>query len=154
MKLINLCKNYGLKVLFSPTIVRGLSYYNSSVFEIKVEGIKETIAAGGSYMFNGVQCTGLAFGLDRLSILTTPNSSKEKFLIVSLGQDKESIKLTQKLRSDGKSVIIYYGKPSKALEYANAYYIQNVIFIGEKEIKSKKFKIKDLKTGKEKELKI
>ncbi|MEK6895296.1 MAG: ATP phosphoribosyltransferase regulatory subunit [Nanoarchaeota archaeon] len=154
LELINLCKNYGLKIMFSPTIVRGLSYYNSSVFEIKAEGIKETIAAGGSYMFNGIQCTGLAFGLDRLSIISQINSSKERLLIISLGQDKESIKLAQKLRIEGKSVIVYYGKPSKALEYANSYNIQNVIFIGEKEIKSKKFKIKDLKTGKEKELKI
>ncbi|MDO8467582.1 MAG: HisS family protein [Nanoarchaeota archaeon] len=154
LELINLCKNYGLKIIFSPTIVRGLSYYNSSVFEVKAEGIKETIAAGGSYMFNGIQCTGLAFGLDRLSLLSNPSSSKERILIVSLGQDKESIKLAQKLRNEGKSVIIYYGKPSKALEYANSYSIQNVIFIGEKEIKEKKFKIKDLKTGKEKELKI
>ena len=49
---------------------------------------------------------------------------------------------------------MFYGKPSKALEYANAYKIQKVIFVGEKEIKNKKFKIKNMKTGEEKLIRI
>ena len=50
--------------------------------------------------------------------------------------------------------MIYYGKPSKALEYANSYKFSKVIFVGEEEIKNKKFKIKDMKSGKESLLKI
>ena len=42
-----------------------------------------------------------------------------------------------------------YGKVSKALEYANAYNIKYVIFIGEEEIKKKKLLLKNMKTGKE-----
>lgn len=152
--LMEYCKLYGLKILFSPTIVRGLSYYNGSVFEVKARGIKETIVAGGSYMFNNIQCTGISFGLERLSSIVKLKSEKEKFLIVSLNQDKAAISLAQNLRKKGKSATIYYGKPSKALEYANAYKIEKVIFVGEKEIKRKKFKIKDMKTGKENSLKI
>ena len=41
-------------------------------------------------------------------------------------------------------------KISKALEYANNYQIPYVIFVGEKEIKKEKFKLRDMKTGKEK----
>ena len=66
-----------------------------------------------------------------------------------MSQDKVAIKLVQKLRKQGKNTTIFYGKPSKALEYANSYNIQKVIFIGEKEIKKEKFKIKDMETGKE-----
>jgi histidyl-tRNA synthetase len=51
-------------------------------------------------------------------------------------------------------VSIYYGKPSKALEYANSYDYSYAIFIGKKEIENKELKIKNLKTGKEKILKI
>ena len=148
------CKLYGLKVLFSPTIVRGLSYYNGTVFEIKTKGIRETLVAGGSYMFNGIQCTGISLGLERLLPLVKIKDKKEKYLVISLNQDKEAIKIAQKLREKGKSVIIYYGKPSKALEYANSSFISNAIFVGEKEIKSKKFKVKNLKSGKESALKI
>jgi histidyl-tRNA synthetase len=49
---------------------------------------------------------------------------------------------------------MFYGKPSKALDYANAYKINKVIFVGEKEVKKKKFKIKDMESGKERELRI
>ena len=143
------CKLYGVKVLFSPTVVRGLSYYNRSVFEIKAKGIRETIIAGGSYKFEGIQCTGISFGLERRSILSKIKYDKEKTLIISLDQEREAIKLAQKLRKKGKKVSVYYGKPSKALEYANSYKIEKVIFVGSKEIKKKKFKVKDMKTGKE-----
>jgi len=41
-----------------------------------------------------------------------------------------------------------FGKPSKALEYANAKEISYVILAGTDE--GKKFKLRDMKTGKEK----
>lgn len=152
--LMEYCKLYGIKALFSPTLVRGLSYYNGNVFEIKAKGVKETMIAGGSYMFNKMQCTGISFGLERISMLAKIDVDKERYLVVSLGEDEEAIKLAGKLRVNGKNTSIYYGKPSKALEYANAYKIQEVIFVGEKEVKAKKFKVKDMKTGKESILKI
>ncbi|MEM3122168.1 MAG: His/Gly/Thr/Pro-type tRNA ligase C-terminal domain-containing protein, partial [Candidatus Pacearchaeota archaeon] len=43
---------------------------------------------------------------------------------------------------------LFYGKPSKALDYANAYKFNFAIFIGDNEIKRKKATIKDLKSGK------
>ena len=49
LQLIKYCKLYNVKAVFSPTVVRGLSYYNGSVFEIKSNTIKETICAGGAY---------------------------------------------------------------------------------------------------------
>ncbi len=149
LDIIKYCKNYGVKIEFSPTIVRGLSYYNGNIFEIKTKGLKETIVGGGSYMFNGIQSTGISFGLDRLALMAKVEKNKEKTLIVSLDEDKEAIKLAEKLRSKGQIVSIYYGKPSKALEYANSYSYSKAIFIGKEEVKTKKYKIKDLKTGKE-----
>ena len=152
-KLKDYCKLYGVKINFQPSLARGLSYYNGSVFEVKIKGMRETICAGGSYMFNNQQCTGLSFGLERLTNLAKIKFEGEKYLIISLKQDKEAIKLASKLRKQGKNISIYYGKPSKALEYANSYNYTKAIFVGEKEFKSKKFKVKDLKTGKESFLK-
>ena len=143
------CGYYGISVVFSPALARGLSYYNATVFEVKTPGIKESIVAGGSYMFNNIQCTGISFGLERLSALAKIKLDREKILIISLNKDKEAVKLAQKLRKKGKAIAIYYGKPSKALEYANAYNFSKAIFVGEKEVKAKKFKVKDMKTGKE-----
>jgi len=143
---------YKVKAEFSPTLIRGLSYYNGTVFEVKSPGTKETITAGGSYMFEGVQSTGISFGLDRLLSLAKVNTGKDKILIISLNEDKKSIELSQKLRNEGKSVSIFYGKPSKALEYANSYKFNQVIFVGKKEVQKKSFMIKDMKTGKQKKL--
>jgi len=141
------CKYYGVEIKFSPSLARGLSYYTGTIYEVKTKKLKETIAGGGSYIFNNAQCTGISFGLDRLTKISKIKPEKEKYLIVSLNQDKESIKLCQKLRRQNKVVSIYYGKPSKALQYANSYRINKVIFVGEKEVKSKKFKVKDMGSG-------
>jgi len=148
------CKLYNVEVRFSPSLSRGLSYYNGTVFEVKAKGSKETITAGGSYEFNNIPCTGISFGLDRLTNLVKNNYNKEKYLIVSLNQDKEAIKLAQQLRKKGEVALIYYGKPSKALQYANSYKINKVIFVGKKEVKNKKFKVKNMKSGKESVLKV
>ena len=145
---------YNIKCEFIGYLARGLSYYNGTVFEIKTNGIRETLVAGGSYIFNDVQCTGISFGLERISAPAKVKTEKEKYIVISLNQDKEAIKLAQKLREKGKSCIIFYGKPSKALEYANSNFIQNAIFVGEKEIKSGKLKVKNLNSGKESALKI
>jgi histidyl-tRNA synthetase len=140
---------YGLKLNFLPTLARGLSYYNAGVFEVKTQEMKESVCGGGSYMFNGIQSTGISFGLERLSQLAKLKSQENKTLIISLGEDKESIKLASKLRKNNVPCVIMYNKVSKALDFANSYSINSVIFIGEEEIKKKKFKLKNMKTGKE-----
>ena len=146
-------KFYNVDLEFSPSLARGLSYYNGTVFEIKTSEMKETITSGGSYFFNGVQCTGISFGLDRISSLAKIDLNRDKYLVVSLDKDKEAINLANKLRRK-EIVSICYGKPSKALDFANSYNYNKVIFVGEKEIKEKKFKIKDMVSGKESLLKI
>jgi len=143
------CDYYDINVTFLPTLARGLSYYNSSVFEIKTKEMKESICGGGSYMFNNIQSTGISFGLERLSTLSKLDLEQDSYLIISIGQDKEAIKIAEKMRKKNLSCTIMYGKISKALDYANSYNINKVIFLGEDEVKKGKLKIRDMKTGKE-----
>ncbi len=143
------CSYYGVKFTFQPSLARGLSYYDGNIFEVK-SVIKETILGGGSYTFNNTKSVGFGVSIERLSTVSKVKPDKNKILLVSLNQDKKSIEIAQKLREKGKIVSIIYGKPSKALEFANAYNYRSAIFIGEDEVKKKKFKIKDLKSGKEK----
>jgi histidyl-tRNA synthetase len=140
--------------MFAPSLVRGLSYYNGNVFEIKSSAMKETICAGGAYQINNVQSTGISFGIDRIEKLAKIQDEKNEMLIISIGQDKESITLAEKLREQGRNVMVYYGKPSKALEYANSKSVSEVIFVGKDEVASGKFKVKDMKSGGERGLKI
>ncbi len=150
-ELKKLCNLYKIKINFQPFLARGLSYYNGTVFEIKSnEKIKETITAGGSYLINGIQSTGISFGLDRLELLAKTKTSIKKVLIISLDQDKKAIELAEKIRSLDMPAQIFYKKPGKALDYANSYNIPLVIFLGDEEIKKKKIKIKNMNSGKEK----
>jgi len=143
------CKYYNLKINFLPSLVRGLSYYNGNVFEIKSKDMKETICAGGSYLINQIQATGISFGVDRLMLIADIERDKNKTLILSIGEDEKAIELANKLRQNGESITMFFGKPSRALEYANSYGIGKVIFIGKEEIKKGKYKIKDMESGKE-----
>jgi len=143
------CEEFDVKVEFRPFLTRGLSYYNSSVFEVWSKKLKVSICGGGSYMLNGVQSTGISFGLEPIMLLSKIKNIEEKYLVISLGQDKEAIKIAKKLRSQNKIVSLYYGKPSKALDYANSYNFSKVIFVGEEEVKSGNIKIKNMENGKE-----
>jgi histidyl-tRNA synthetase len=143
---------YGVKnVEFSPTLARGLSYYNRTVFEVKTKKMKETITAGGSYMFNKTQFTGISFGIDRLMQLADYSKielDKIDILVLSMDKDKEAISISEKLRSKGKKIILLTDKAiSKALDYANSQKIQKVIFVGERGIE-----LKDMESGEQKQL--
>lgn len=150
-ELIKYCKYYGFDVVFSPFLARGLSYYIGNVYEVKSD-IKETICGGGTYKIKDIVSSGISLSLERLMIVTKVLINIDKILIVSLNQDKKAISLAKQLRRKGKNASVYFGKPSKALEYANSYGIKKVIFVGAKEVKIRKFKIKDMKTGREKSL--
>jgi len=143
------CKDYKIKVNFLPSLARGLSYYNGSVFEVKTKEMKETIAAGGSFLVNNVQSTGISFGLNRIDQLAKIKTDEKRVLIISIGQDKESIELAEKIRKENIPCVVMYGKPSKALEFANSYGLPYVIFFGEEEAKKKKVKLRNMKSGKE-----
>jgi len=147
LELVNICKDYGVEAIFLPTVVRGLSYYDGSVFEIKAKGLKSSIAGGGSYTFNKTPSTGISFSIERLSTVAKLTKESERMLIISLNEDKEAIKIAQALRRNKKNVSIFYGKPSKALQYANSYGFTKAIFVGKQEVKKREFKVKDLKTG-------
>jgi len=150
------CRLYNVQVKFQPSLARGLSYYNGNVFEIKTENknIKETIAAGGSYSVNKIPATGISFGLERLSELAKIKLENKSVLIISIAQDKKSIKLAENLRKQNLRTELWTEKGiSKALDYANSKKIPFVIFLGKEEIKKGKIKLRNMKTGREKFLK-
>ena len=143
------CSNYGIKINFQPYLARGLSYYNGTIFEVKSSKMKETICAGGSYLVNNIQSTGISFGLDRLNKLAELKTKENNVLIVALSEDKKVFEIAEELRKNNINCSLIFGKPSKALDYANSKKINYVLFIGEKELKLKKLKLKNMDSGKE-----
>ncbi|MCX6748768.1 MAG: ATP phosphoribosyltransferase regulatory subunit, partial [Candidatus Pacearchaeota archaeon] len=83
-QLIDSCENYKVKVKFNPTTIRGLSYYNGNVWEVKTQEMKEKINGGGSYLINNIPSTGISFGIDRLAQLAKLKEDKKKVLVLSI----------------------------------------------------------------------
>ena len=159
-KLQNAGKMYGLSLTFSPTMARGLGYYTGNIFEIKVKDTKESVAGGGrydklvgKYLHREIPAVGISFGLERMSSLVKDENlqvMKTKCLLISIRQDKETVRLVQNLRKQEISCITMFGQPSSALDYANSLKIPYVIFVGENEVKAEKYKLKDMSSGEEK----
>jgi len=152
-KLKTLCTIYGVQVEFRPFLARGLAYYNGTVFEIWSEELNVALTAGGSYLVDGIQSTGISFGLEPLFLISKVKSENKTILILSMNQDAKSIELAQKLRNKNNQILLLVDKsPSKALDYANTKNVERVLIIGENEVKNKKYTLKNMKTGKEEKL--
>ncbi len=141
------------------SLARGLSYYTGTIFEV-FSDVKESLVAGGRYddmiskfANRNMPAVGISFGLDRIF-----NSYKKEIKIITqvyvipINTLKESLKIVNELRKNNIKVDIDLGDRSisKNLDYANKLNIPFVIFLGKQELKSKKLKLRDMKTGKEK----
>lgn len=155
---------YGIKLRVNPTMTRGFSYYTGNVFEFLTSKKIAAIAGGrydktiGKYSNREIPGVGISFSIEALSGLFKEEIDKlkvegiPKVLVLSMDQDKIVIKLAQILRKKGIDCVIDSRKPGKALDWANAYSVDNVIFVGEEEVGSKKFKLKNMRSGKERML--
>lgn len=157
-ELIETCKFYGIETEFNPFMIRGLGYYTGNIFEIKSENGSSTIAGGGRYdksvgkfLAREIPAVGISFGLERLTDLAKIETEPQpKALIISISQEKPSIELAKSLRKNQIACSLTFDRPGKALEFANAYKIKFVILLGEEETGKKKFKLKNMQSGKEK----
>ena len=169
-ELKEILKFFKKDVEFDPTLARGLSYYTGTVFEIvlKDKSLGCSIGGGGRYdnMIGAfkegkeIPAVGISFGLEPITFtlgnLRKPKKTITQIYIIPIKTFKESIKVAKKLRDGNINVDLDLNDRniSKNLNYANKLEIPYVIFIGKEELKQKKVKIRDMKTGKEKLLTI
>lgn len=158
--------SFAPRVEFDCSLARGLAYYTRTVMEAFAtkSKISSSIGAGGRYddmigSFKGnVSCpaTGFSFGLD-IIVEVLKESKKDlkqsvtEVFVIPINTFKESLLVTQELRSNGvNSEIDLMGKNiSKNLDYANKKSIPFVVFIGNDELKKKRVKLRNMKSGKE-----
>ncbi|MFH1971889.1 MAG: histidine--tRNA ligase [archaeon] len=147
------------------TIMRGFDYYTSTVFEVFDNGGKyRAIAGGGRYDnlvkdFGGEECSGVGYGMGDVVLglfleekCKLPVLDKEvDYFIVSIGDVYiEVLQLANKLRKRYlvETDVVGWGL-QKQMKYANKIKAKKVLFVGEEELKNKRFKVKDMKSGKE-----
>ena len=163
-KVKELLSALNIKYNVNKQLVRGLDYYNRTVFEIKSNnlGSQNAVCGGGRYdglveMLGGspTPAVGWAMGMERLnSLLPQIEAEKTDYYIVSDNQI-EAFKLAQKLRNNGKSVEFdYQGKKfGKQFEKAGKT-AKFALILGEEEIKNGEVSVKNMETSEQKKYKL
>lgn len=148
-------------------IVRGLDYYTKTVFEI-ISG-PFTVCGGGRYdglveEFGGDKTPAIGFGLgiERLLIrldelgVVIPKENKINLYVVPLGEAAAEYaqKLVYDLRKAGVNADTdHMGRGLKPqMKYANKIEAENTLVLGDNEIESGIFKIKNMSTGEQTEV--
>ena len=161
----------GVKPFFDPSLARGLAYYTSTIFEVVLLD-KEIGSVGGGGRYDNMigslvgsgkyPAVGISFGLDRIyDVLIEarkfPTTTTQVYVIpVSIADMEYSVEIAKELRNAAinTDTDLASKSVSKNVEYANKLGIPYVIVVGENERKKKKFKLKNMQSGKEQELTI
>lgn len=153
-----------------PKIVRGLDYYTKTVFEFVDKKSGLTVLGGGRYdglveEFGGVSTPAVGFGsgVERLmEMFEEYNKLDEEkvpyIYILSVGEEenKKALSIVEDLRKQNIYVEkdIFGRSFNSQLKYADKIGAQNLLVIGENELKTGKAKIKNMKTGEEREIEL
>src|SRR5690606_10343135 len=149
------------------TLARGLNYYTGAIFEVAApKGVQMgSIGGGGRYddltgIFGmpNVSGVGISFGLDRiylvleeLNLFPETVTKNVEVLFINFG-DKEalfSLKAIKKLREQGINAELYPddAKMKKQMAHANKRNIPCVVLVGEEEMASNTYTLKNMVSG-------
>jgi len=155
------------------TIARGLDYYTGTVYETFLNQYRElgSVCSGGRYenlaeyytdkqlpgVGISIGLTRLFYKLNELQLIKAEKKSIAEVLVVPMVQDLTvPIQIATDLRKKGISTEVYLNdkKLKTKMKYADKLEIPYVIVVGEDEINSGIVKIKNMKTGEERETSI
>jgi len=160
----------GISYQVTPRLVRGLDYYTRTTFEITsgALGAQNAVLGGGRYdglseMLGGPPTPGIGFsiGQDRLILavqaaaVLKPEAPLAAY-VVWMGEATlpPAARLVRELRAQGLSVEIDYDpmKIKKAMGVASKLLARFAIIIGEGEISTGRYQVKDMATGRQQEM--
>ncbi|XBC37905.1 MAG: histidine--tRNA ligase [Buchnera aphidicola (Meitanaphis microgallis)] len=170
-KLCKLMNSMDISYTINHKLVRGLDYYNKTVFEWKIHKLtsKNTICAGGRYDylsqslgFSRIPAIGCAIGIERLILLLESLHILHDFknvidiFIIFLKKDIElnAIKLSENIHTEIPYLKIQVnylnGNIKQQFSKANKLGARIVLLLGSTEVKSNTVLIKDLKLKQQK----
>lgn len=161
------------KIVFEPTLARGLDYYTGTIIEVESPDYPTgSLGGGGRYdkligMFTGrkIPAVGFSYGFDRIveameELKLFPSdlqTTKALVTIFSLELADRSMEIVNELRSKNINTEIYLDantKMEKQLKYADQKNIPYVIIFGPKEFEKNVVTLRNMKTREQKEVKI
>ena len=150
----------GIAYTHNPKLVRGLDYYNHTVFEFTTDklGAQGTVLAGGRYdglvkLMGGQDIAGIGFaaGIERLVSLATLNTPQTApIVMIPMGEaaEAEALKITHVLRSQGLVVEQgYRGAAGKRMKKADKLNACAVLLLGDDELERGEITLRDLTSG-------
>lgn len=116
-------KNGTFQIVFDPTLVRGMSYYTGTIFEIEMEEFKSSVAGGGRYdemigKFTGnpICACGFSIGFERIVTILLdknfeiPAKNTKKVFLLEKGMTQEDIcrvmEIAAKERQEGTQILV------------------------------------------------
>lgn len=149
----------GVKYTENKLLVRGLDYYNRTVFEIKSNnlGSQNAVCGGGRYdslveQLGGTPtpAVGFAMGMERLISLLEPKDAKKLDAFVVSNFPVDAFVLSEELRCQGLNVEFDLSNKKFTKQLEKASKIAKYAFIlGEDEILKHQVSIKNLELGKQ-----
>jgi len=158
----------GISFEEDQNLVRGLDYYNDFVFEFvstdeEALGSKSTIIAGGRYdsLVNKIDsnkevpAVGFAAGIERLILASKSKLVSEEvydyMIITSQGAEVEALKIANNLRKDNLSVKTNLStqKINKKLQKLDGINFKYLIVLGDNEIETGEYVVKNMDTKEE-----
>lgn len=116
-------KSADFKMVFDPTLVRGMSYYTGTIFEIAIPEFGGSCGGGGRYdkmvgkfTGNDVPACGFSIGFERIVLLLLesgyqiPNAKKKTAYLIEKGMPTdrlcEVMKEAQDARANGEQILV------------------------------------------------
>lgn len=126
-------KNADFRTVFDPTLVRGMSYYTGTIFEVAMDEFGGSVGGGGRYdkmvgRFTGedVPACGFSIGFERIVMLllekgfTVPGESKSVAFLLDKklnGEERlNALKQAMALRSEGQKILMVEAKKNKKFQ--------------------------------------
>ena len=123
IKSVERVKKADFNILFDPTLVRGMSYYTGTIFEITMNEFGSSVAGGGRYdemigKFTGnkVCACGFSIGFERIITIlldrnfTVPNKGARHAFLIEKGADPDFVASVMEeaatLREKGECVLV------------------------------------------------
>ena len=120
---VNAVKKADFNVVFDPTLVRGMSYYTGTIFEIEMAEFGSSVAGGGRYdgmigrfTGNDVPACGFSIGFERIITILmdqgfkVPGAGEKEAFLIEKGMPAdrlaEIMKEADMLRAEGKTVLV------------------------------------------------
>lgn len=130
---VEAAKDCEFQICFSPTLVRGQSYYTGTIFEVTMDDFGGSVAGGGRYdkmigRFTGqdTPACGFSIGFERIVMLLlengyeVPKKGGKKAYLLDKKLSKEAVlkvlAMAKQDRQDGKQVLIVNMKKNKKFQ--------------------------------------